>query len=245
MAQTAINLYSVRSIDEPTEAVLDMVAAAGYDGVQFSGRHSPRNGDPDSIAATLEEHGLEATPAHIGMSALQEDADELVEIHEAVGVEAAVIPGIDSDHFQSAEAVDAVATEVNELADALADRGWDLHYHNHAHEYVDLGDEWALERFVDATEVGIELDVGWALVGGDDPAARIRSLGDRAELIHMKDMDTSVDHGFVEIGDGDVDMPACAEAARAVGSEWLIYEHDDPEHPRATIDHGARYLNDL
>lgn len=245
MAKTAINLYSVRELDESTEAVIDRVADAGYDGVQFSGRHSPRNDDPESIAEKLEERDLEATPPHTGMGILEDELDELVELYEAIDIDAVVISGIDEEHFESAEAVDAMAERVNALTEDLADRGWDLHYHNHAHEYVDLGTEWAFERFIDATTVGSELDVGWALVGGDDPAERIHSLGDRAELIHMKDMNTSVEHGFVPIGDGDVDMGACAEAARAVGSEWLIYEHDDPEDPAETIDHGARYLNDL
>jgi sugar phosphate isomerase/epimerase len=245
MARTAINVYSVRELDETVEEVLDRVARAGYDGVQFSGRHTPTNGDPESIAAKLEETGLDVTPAHIGTEALEDDRESTIETYETVGVDAAVIPSLSGEHFESAEAVDAIAERVNALADDLADEGWDLHYHNHAHEFVDLDGEWAFDRFIDATDIGIELDVGWALVGGDDPAARIRSLGDRAELIHMKDMDTSVERGFVELGDGDVDIEACAEAALEVGAEWLIYEHDDPEDPAGTIDHGADVLNDL
>jgi len=245
MARTAINVYSVRELDETVDEVLERVADAGYDGVQFSGRHTPTADTAASVAAKLDEVGLDVTPPHVGIESLEEDFETVSETYGPAGVEAAVIPSIGSEHFESADAVDAIAERVSALEADLADEGWDLHYHNHSHEYVDLGDETAFERFIDTTDVGIELDVGWALVGGDDPAARIRSLGDRAELIHMKDMDTSVDRGFVEIGDGDVDMPACAEAAREVGSEWLIYEHDDPEDPAGTIDHGARFLNDL
>ncbi|PSP71903.1 sugar phosphate isomerase/epimerase, partial [Halobacteriales archaeon QH_6_68_27] len=37
MVRTAINLYSVRELDLPMPEILDRVAAAGYDGVQFSG----------------------------------------------------------------------------------------------------------------------------------------------------------------------------------------------------------------
>jgi len=241
MARTAINVYSVRELDEPTTAVLDRVADAGYDGVQFSGRHTPMNDDPDEIAEKLDERDLDVTPAHIGMGDLEDNHEEVIEVYETVGVDAAVIPHLSGEHFESAEAVDATAERVNDLAD----ESWDLYYHNHAHEYVDLDGEWAFERFIDATDVGIELDVGWALVGGDDPAERIRSLGDRADVLHLKDMDTSVDRGFVEIGEGDVDMRACADAAAEVGTEWLIYEHDDPEDPAGTIDHGADFLNSL
>jgi sugar phosphate isomerase/epimerase len=243
--RTAINVYSVRELDEPTEAVVDRVADAGYDGIQFSGRHTPIDGDPASIARRVEERGLDVTPPHVGMEALEEDLDTVVDVYDRFGVEAAVIPSTDDEQFASAAAVDALAQRINALADDLADRGWDLHYHNHAHEYADLGGELAFERFIDATDVGIELDVGWALVGGDDPVERIRSLDERAELIHMKDMDTSVERGYVEIGAGDVDMAACAAAAAEVGSEWLIYEHDMPEDPAGTIDHGAQFLNSI
>ena len=245
MVKTAINVYSVRELDESVEDIIDRVADAGYDGIQFSGRHTPEAADPEDIARKLDERDLDVTPAHIGFDALRENFDEISEIYETVGVDAAVIPSIGGEHFESEDAVDEIAEAVNDLEADLEDADWDLHYHNHAHEYVDLDGEWAFERFVDLTEVGIELDVGWALVGGDDPAERIRALGDRAELIHMKDMDTSVERGFVEIGAGDVNMPACAEAAREIGSEWLIYEHDDPDDPAGTIDHGAAYLNEL
>ncbi|MFB6219173.1 MAG: sugar phosphate isomerase/epimerase family protein [Halobacteriaceae archaeon] len=242
---TAINVYSVRELEASTEAVVDRVADAGYDGIQFSGRHTPLDGDPGSIARQCEKRGLDVTPPHVGMERLEEDLDTVVEVYDRFGVEAAVIPSTDDEQFASAAAVDALAERVNALADDLAARGWELHYHNHAHEYTDLGGESAFDRFVDATGVGIELDVGWALVGGDDPARRIRELGERAELIHMKDMDTSVERGYVEIGDGSVDMAACAAAAADAGSEWLIYEHDMPEDPAGTIDHGAAYLNGL
>lgn len=244
MPRTAINVYSVRALDDTVEGIIERVANAGYDGIQFSGRFTPLEADPDSVAAKLAEVDLDVAPAHVAIEDLEDDLDRVVEAYETVGVDAAVIPLLSSDCFQSMEAVEAAVERVNAVDDELEERGWDLHYHNHDREYVDLGDRLAFDHFIDGTDVGIELDVGWALVGGDDPAERIRSLGDRAELVHMKDMVTST-NGFVEIGDGDVDMQACADAARDVGSEWLIYEHDDPDDPAGTIDHGAEYLRTL
>jgi len=83
------------------------------------------------------------------------------------------------------------------------------------------------------------------LVGGENPAELIERYENQVDLVHMKDMDTSVDRGFVEIGTGDVDMEACADAADDAGATWLIYEHDQPEDPAASIDAGADFLNDL
>jgi len=62
-------------------------------------------------------------------------------------------------------------------------------------------------------------------------------------LIHMKDM--TADGEFAEIGEGVVDMAGCAAAAADAGGEWLIYEHDEPADPAASIDAGAEFLESL
>ncbi|WP_276256287.1 sugar phosphate isomerase/epimerase family protein [Halomontanus rarus] len=246
MAKTAINLYSVRDLDEPMLEILDRVADAGYDGVQFSG--GLRDASPEEIVDKLEETGLEVTGTHVGIDALEDELEETYELYgETLDSPSAVVPYIDAEHFESAEAVEATADRVAAVAADAADYDWPVHYHNHAHEFVEIGDgETAFERFADlAEDVGLELDVGWALVGGHDPVALIERYGDRIDLLHMKDMVTDEERGFREIGEGDVDMQACADAARDADVDWLIYEHDMPDDPAASIDTGAEFLGSL
>lgn len=40
-------------------------------------------------------------------------------------------------------------------------------------------------------------------------------------------------------------MQACADVARTADADWFIYEHDHPEDPVASIDHGAEFLRGL
>lgn len=61
----------------------------------------------------------------------------------------------------------------------------------------------------------------------------------------MKDMVTDEERGFCELGEGDVDIAACANAAREADVEWLIYEHDDPQNPAESIEIGASVLESL
>ena len=250
----AINLYSVRALDAPLSEVLDRVADAGYDGVQFAGPYTPIDAAdaPAAIADALADRDLEATRPHVGLEALRDDYETVYSAYDPFDVDGVVIPWLEESRFESAVAVDEAATEVNALADRLAAGGWDLQYHNHAHEYAALDEAWAFDRFLENTSVGVELDVGWALAGGDDPAQRIRDLGDRVRQVHLKDVTTTEPSGraatdyndveFVAIGDGDVDVRACVDAAAAVDAEWLIYEHDAPDDPGATIEHGAEFL---
>ena len=242
--KTAINLYSVRDLDEPLADIIDRVAEAGYDGVQFSGGF--RGATAEEAAALVAESGLEVTPAHIGYEALRDDRSTvLADYRDTVGCSGGVIPYLGEERFASAESVDALAEETTALAEEFAAEDWTLQYHNHAHEFVDLDGETAFTRFIEHSEnVLFELDVGWALVGGSDPVELIEQYGDTMELIHMKDMDVETED-FREIGEGDVDMRGCAQAARDAGVEWLIYEHDQPADPRESIDTGAAVLNDL
>lgn len=245
MGKTAINLYSVRELDESMSEILDRVADAGYDGVQFSG--GLRGADPEAVATKLTEVGLETTGAHIGIDALE---NEFAEVHqtyqEILHCESAVVPYLGEEHFASASAVEQTAERLESLARQGEESGWGIHYHNHAHEFVDFDETTAFEHLFDTTEhLGLELDVGWALVGGSDPVELIERYGDRIDLLHMKDMTVDEDRGFREIGEGDVDMEACADAAQQQGVEWLIYEHDEPSDPIASIETGAQFLNNL
>ena len=242
MTRTAINLWSVRDLDEPMADLLERVADAGYDGVQFSG------GLRDATAADardlVDDLGLDVTAAHVGIEQQEDDLVEVCSTYETVGCDGLVVPWLPPEEFETRDHADAVADRLVRLADRLANRGLDLHYHNHDQEFTDVGGEPAFDVLLDRTDVRIELDVGWVAAGGYDPASYLERIGARGPLVHMKDMD--VDTGTpVEIGEGDVDMQSCAGAARDAGAEWFIYEHDHPDDPAASIDHGAAFLDEL
>ena len=241
MVRTAINLYSVRELDRPMDEILDRVAAAGYDGVQFSGDYGDLS--PGETADALAERDLDPVPAHVDIDLMESDPEGVVDDQTRIGTHGAVVPWLGPDHFETREAAEATAERVEELRETLAAEDFDVHYHNHAHEFVEVDGGVAFEVFADASSVFIEPDVGWIRTGGADPTALIRRYGDRIDLVHMKDM--TADGEFCEIGDGVTDMQACADAAREVDASWLIYEHDEPDDPVASIDRGAEFLAGL
>ncbi|AHG01826.1 hypothetical protein HALLA_00615 (plasmid) [Halostagnicola larsenii XH-48] len=248
MVRTAINVYSVRELDDSVLELIDRVAEAGYDGIQFSGNHTALDGDHEEIATALKETGLEVPPPHVSIEKLEESLDEVRIAYEALGVNEAAVPYLPQSEFQSVDAIDQTTRRLSALHDELDDENWDLHYHYHDHEFGNIDDEvTGFETLTERTDIKIELDVGWAQYAGRDPIELIETYGNRMPLIHMKDLDTDAEprECFREIGEGDVDMQGCADAARDAGSEWLIYEHDDPEDPLASIDYGAEFLDSL
>lgn len=241
MTRTAINLYSVRDLEEPTTAILDRVADAGYDGVQFSGGVGE---DIDAVRRALADHGLDVTPAHVSVGDLEADFEETLARYDELGCDGVVVPWLPPEVFANEAAVSETVDHLARLADRVRAAGFSFHYHNHDQEFQSVGATTGFDRLISETDFCIELDVGWALVGGHDPAALIEMIGDRGPLVHLKDVD-SESGTPVEIGTGDVDMQACADAARSVGTEWLIYEHDHPEDPVESIEHGAQFLASL
>ena len=249
MVEIAVQLYSLRSLDAPLPDLLDRVGEAGYDGVEFAYR--VRESPVEDVLAALDRNGLDAAAAHVPIEALEDvpaewlegEFEAVLDLYDRLGVDTLVVPWLDPAHFESAAAVDAAAARLDDLAAALDAEGVRFAYHNHDQEFAPLDGAPAFERLVDRTQgsVGFEVDVGWALAGGADPAALIDAYADRITHVHAGDVD--VDRGeSVALGDGDVDLDAVVASARNADVEWLVYEHDDPSDPIASIERGADAL---
>ncbi|AGN02145.1 xylose isomerase [Salinarchaeum sp. Harcht-Bsk1] len=241
MARTAIQLYTLREVDSSLDDLLEMVAAAGFDAVEFAGRETKY--EPDEVVDMLARNGLEVAGAHVGIEDLEDDPDGLAERYEAMDCTNLICPGMDPRHFESQEGVATAAGRLEVVADALEDTDCTLHYHTHTQEFQQIEGGLAFEGFLAATDVSIELDVGHTLRAGEDPADWLRRLEGRAELVHFADVDVESDES-VPLGEGDVDLAACAEAAAEIGADWYVYEYEGAD-PLTTIDDAAQKLMNL
>lgn len=246
MVQTAIQLYTLRDLDEPVSALVARTAETTFDGVQFAGLGDE---SPADVASALDDHGLAGAGAHVDIDAVEDDPAGVAETYAELGVDTLVVPYLPRDCFESESAAADTADRLTDLAGELADHGATLAYHNHDHEFVDVGDRTGLEAVVErSSDVAFELDLGWALAGGVDPAAFLRRHADRVPFVHAKDVAPAPDRegwASVELGTGELDLPACIAAARDADVAWVVYEHDEPADPEASLAHGARKLDDL
>ena len=234
--RTAVQLYTLRELEATLPERLDVVADAGFDGVEFAGLGDV---DPTVLAESLESTGLDVTGAHVGVEAVEADVDGVTATYRSLGCDTVVVPHLDESCFSDAAAVDATARRLSNLAAHLDEAGLRLCYHNHDHEFGSLDDpvdRTAFERLIDASagRVGFELDVGWAAAAGHDPVGLLGRFGDRIPLVHVTDVDATTGEP-VDLGEGDVDVEACVGAAREVGAEWVIFEHDRPADPAASV----------
>ncbi|MFB6139682.1 MAG: sugar phosphate isomerase/epimerase family protein [Halosimplex sp.] len=236
-----IQPYTMSELEEPLCDKLDRIGRAGFEGVELGA-----DANTAAVRAALDRNDLEV--ASIASNLDELDGEDGFEAHldasEAFGTDDVVAMWIGPEEFESRESVRRQAERLDEFADRLAERGLDLHYHNHAHEFTDLGETTGFEALVDATDaVGFEVDVGWAGVGGADPAALLGDIADRVSLVHVKDMDFATGE-FCTFGEGDLDAGETVAAAREAGVEWALFENDEPVDPVAEPGHASLLLDE-
>ena len=144
----------------------------------------------------------------------------------------------------------ALLETIHILATEVVAAGRRAAFHPHAGTFIETPAE--VDRLVaglDPNTIGICLDVGHYTVGGGDPVAALRDLGDRVTHIHLKDVDPVVLDAlragsipgqnaavrariFTELGAGVVDLAGVlASAADRHYDGWLMVEQDSSWGP--------------
>lgn len=242
MASKAIQLYTLREMDGSFTELLERVADAGFDGVEYAYRVVDE--DPETVRETLEATGLAVPSAHVRIENLEDDLAATVERYRDLRCERMVVPALEAEDFATEQSTREAARRLDAVADELAEYDYSLHYHNHDFEFTDLDGRSALEVFLEESDdVGLELDVGLATWAGANPAELIEAYADRIELLHCTDANVdSEELAHASFGTGDVDFEPVFAAAEGADVEWLLYEngsHDDPvgelEHARESF----------
>ena len=231
----SLQLWSVRNqIAEDFAGTVAKVAKAGYDGVETAGYGKV---DAATAAKAIADNGLKVSGMHVGIQRLRTELTQVAVEAHALGSKHIVCPFLPPALFTSAAACQALGEELNEIGEKVRGLGFSFHYHNHAHEIAVIDGRLAIDWLLDAAEprnLGFQLDVYWAHVGGKPPADLIREQGRRIRLLHIKDE--------AELGLGPVEFPPIFEAAGSIGAvEWHIveiekYNHDPLESARLSIE---------
>jgi sugar phosphate isomerase/epimerase len=230
----AIQLYTLRTID--AAAALPALAAQGYEAVELYARPA----EARELRRRLDDAGLEVCGWHVGLERFDGELGEVVEQAHILGVPRLVVPWTEPPSDRAAAEV--LAARLAVLRERVANAGFPLGYHNHAHELEPLADGTVtLDVLAGVGGLELELDLGWLWVAGADPVARLAQHTGRVPLVHAKDfVDRETD---APVGDGAVGYDRIVPAARDAGVEWLIVEQE--EHEGDPLDSTARSADAL
>lgn len=193
----SVQLYTLaKEFSDDPNGSLEKLAAIGLKNVEafdFVRR-------PAEIRAALDASGLESPTGHAPLlsdelwtpdGSIPTPAPEVVfEAAATIGMKTVIDPFVAPERWLTEESVADIAERLNKAADVAAGFGLTVGYHNHAQEFVaSFGGQTAYERFIELTDdrVEIELDLFWAIAGGQDAPALVKSLGSRLVAVHVKD----------------------------------------------------------
>ncbi len=206
---------------------------------------------PAEIRAALDQAGLTSPTGHAPLltdelwtpdGSIPTPANEVVfEAAAEIGMKTVIEPMVPTERWLTEDGVKDIAERLNAASEKAKEFGLRVGYHNHAQEFLASFDgRTAYQRFLDLVDpaVEIELDLFWALAGGQDVVALVEEIGDRLVAIHVKDGVAPASNPFDpeasafssasldqrHAGEGDV--PTIEAMNAATGVKYAVIEYD-------------------
>ena len=267
-----LELYTVgAALTADPAGTLKQVKAIGYDEVEVSGfgKLTPR-----ALRAMIDDNGLKCPAAHLQFgfddtAKILQQANDLRVPYAASSILLPETPGgggmsgvlaklnkLTADDFKK------IAERANNIGEQSKKAGVQFAYHNHAHEFRDLGGGTKgydiLLAETDPALVQFELDCGWMVTAGANPADYFRKFPKRYRVIHVKDFPAStkvttemggpgMPHP-TQLGEGHIDYKPILAAANRAGVQHFFVEQDPPPTGHTPLEAAAidyKYLKSI
>ncbi len=232
-------LYSSRNFP-PLADTLQMLADAGYDGVEgFGGLYEGAAGLA-ALASGLQTSGLRMTSGHFGLSQVEDTPDWAIEVATTLGMDTVIVPWLPSDmHPTTGAGWQALGARLQKAGAPIRAAGLNFGWHNHDFEFRKTADGATPQTalFEGGPDLKWEMDVAWVIRGGADPLDWIKAYSSRLVAAHVKDIapagENAAEDGWADVGHGTVDWKTIHAALRAAGVRNFVMEHDNPaDHKR-------------
>jgi sugar phosphate isomerase/epimerase len=247
-----LQLYSVRDLlPIDYDGTLRQLRRLGYEQVEAAGffGHSAKE-----VRQAMDHAGLHCVSAHYPLKDLLPKVDEVIQFGKDLGLTSIVCaapwlkdPSSVKDPGSRA-ARDTMtlddwrwnAEQFNRIGERVNAAGLRFAYHNHTAEFRSENggvfyDE--LLRATDPAKVMMEMDCGWVVIGGKNPADYLNRYPKRFSMLHVKDFKitaattASAPPPSTEMGHGTIDYHPIFEAAKKAHIEHAFVEQEEFDMP--------------
>ena len=244
----AYQLYSSRNFP-PLADQLPILKAMGYDAIE---PWLPAyEADPALFRRQLDDAGLACHGFHMPLSGLVGEPQRFIDIALTLGATYLIPPYVTAEERENTPAYwRQLGEKLARGADAASPHGLQVAWHNHDFEFVPLPDgSRPIDHIfaVGGPGVKFEIDCGWIVRAGADPAAELARFADRIVAIQTKDtapLGTREDDGWTATGDGIIDWQKLVPLFRRTSAHHIVTEHDNPgdwrQFARRSIDYIKR-----
>lgn len=247
-----IQLYTINdAMKSDARGALQRLREIGYVEVESAGYGGL---SAKQFRGLLDEAGLSCPSAHLQFDPAH--LDPAFEEAHALGAKFAVVSYMrplvipadaPKNVFHTGMSLDEAkrsAELANRIGEAAQRAGLEFTYHNHNHEFADVGSGQTgydvLLKETDPKRVKFQIDCGWMIFAGHDPMAYFKQYPHRFPLIHVKDFlareKGSTDMQGAELGHGSVDYKPIFGAAAKAGLQHYFVEQEGPFARMSTLD---------
>lgn len=230
MTNIAFQLFSARNTE--IEKALGIVAEAGFSSVEAYGDNFK---DVELFRTALKNEGLSLASAHVSLDELENNLSTNVERLASFGCTHIVCPYLLPDNRPtSREGWTELAKRLEQINSNLQSHDCTFAWHNHDFEFVANDDDSVPMQILleQAPGMSLELDIGWVVRVGADPASWIKQHGARVSAFHFKDLvaagSNPTEDDWADVGYGVVDWRALLDDIKSVKTNLYIVEHDNP-----------------
>ena len=220
-----LQVYTIRDeIVKDFENAFCEVKNAGCKNIELSGLFDR---DVDELKTFFDSFDLSVVSVMFPLEQLADNIDQIVADCKTLGSTYTVCPYL-TEEYRTDEGYNKVAGILEKAARELYNYDIILSYHNHAFEFETLeSGKCGYDILVSQTKfLTFELDVFWAQYADLDPIEKMRDLGQRLSLVHLKDMDNRKDKKFCELGTGVVNLSDVISLAEEFGIQYAFVEQD-------------------
>lgn len=255
-------------IDDDVKGTLSKIAAVGYKELEsaFSKKGGFYGMKPAAFKAMVNDLGMSWKSHHVlgapfklpkgykmpagadgkpmvipPMKNLRDNMQEIVDEAAAGGIQYLVCANAPTATL--AEIKETVAT-LNKTGEAAKKAGMQFCYHNHDMEFHKVEEKVPYQLLLTETDpknVKMELDLAWAIKGGQDPVELFKQNPGRFPLWHVKDLDAKRET-ILPVGSGTLDFKRIFENKAIAGMQHFFVEHDGPKDPYTSIKSSYKYI---
>ena len=245
-----LQLYSVREqLPKDFDGTLHQLASVGIKEVEAAGYFKKPAAE---FRHSMDAAGLRCVSTHHALLELKPKLDEWIEYGNALGLEYIICSwaGVHRDPARKGEMnLDDwryAADEFNKIGEKVKAAGMTFGYHNH---WVEFGNEGGvvfydeLLKRTDPKYVFFEMDCGWGVAGGHDPADYLSKTPERFPLLHVKDLVKEGNGKFknVVMGHGFIDYKPIMKAATGV-KHYFIEQEEYQGEPMSDLRADVEYM---
>ena len=253
-----LQLWSVRNnLQKDYAGTLEKIAQIGYKNLELITTVTPeglvfgQDMRAPELRKNLDRFGLQAVSCHF-VPAPEMQLENILDDLQALGVDSL---GCAIAFFDNQEDVAEFNRAFNQYAETCKQRGVQLYYHNHFHEFQVFGEKSIYEMMIEQMDedlVMFEFDTYWAARGGQDPIYWLKKLGKRCDLLHQKDLPAAAvpvnlfkrfgydsqitldamwemqdSDQFTEVGEGILDISEILQAGRRYNNARYVFVEQD------------------